>query len=371
MPKAPATQIPAAVVAAQPAIACATISQPTVVMKPSSPTETRGSIAPMLPIAAQRLEPRGSITYGASPLVRLERPRCSSGNSDFDAPMTTRHRRLSFEVPPTPEAYWSRSRAQSAFFHDSEPPQATTMIGGQTISSLHGTTIYASAPSHVSVAAPYPALWENSMFVPVQYPWLGGAPIGMQQYPQGSQNVDSGMIHAPTVLQTASAGVPVASPSSPESQGYSLSQTAVDGSPGSEPVTTLMLRNIPVKYNREMMLEDMDTRGFRGSYDFFYLPIDFQTGNTVGYAFVNFFNPNEASRFRSVYQGRQLSQDSAKICEVGVAKAQGKGKNVEQYRNSSVMGMEERFQPVCFENGIRVPFPPPTRVLKPVKHRRT
>merc|ERR1712110_884562 len=136
-----------------------------------------------------------------------------------------------------------------------------------------------------------------------------------------------------------------------------------------EGVTTVMLRNIPVKYNREMMLGDMDNRGFQGTYDFFYLPIDFQTGNTVGYAFINFSHPNQATRFREIYSGLQLSPDSTKICEVSVAKAQGKAKNVEQYRNSSVMAMEERFKPVIFEKGARAPFPPPTRMLKPVKPR--
>jgi len=143
------------------------------------------------------------------------------------------------------------------------------------------------------------------------------------------------------------------------------------GSPSSDldGMTTVMLRNIPVKYNREMVLTDLDQRGFRGCYDFFYLPIDFHTGNTVGYAFINFVTPTETERFRATYSGLKLSPDSPKICEVVVAKAQGKAKNVEQYRNSSVMSMDERFHPVIFENGVRQPFPGPTRVLKPVKPR--
>lgn len=136
-----------------------------------------------------------------------------------------------------------------------------------------------------------------------------------------------------------------------------------------EEVTTVMLRNIPVKYTREMVLSDMDDRGFHGAYDFFYLPIDFQTGNTVGYAFINLVNEAETARFRAVYNGLQLSPDSAKICEVSDAKAQGKAKNVEQYRNSSVMAMEDKYHPVVFENGRPTRFPAPTRSLKPVKPR--
>merc|ERR1719253_435850 len=134
-------------------------------------------------------------------------------------------------------------------------------------------------------------------------------------------------------------------------------------------VTTVMLRNIPLKYNREGLLADLDERGFTCSYDFFYLPIDFHTGNNVGYAFINFADEATVARFRSTYNGLQLSADSAKICEVSDAKAQGKLKNIEQYRNSSVMNMEDRYQPVVFENGVRTEFPPPTRSLKPVKPR--
>jgi len=135
------------------------------------------------------------------------------------------------------------------------------------------------------------------------------------------------------------------------------------------PVTTVMLRNIPLKYIRETLLADIDARGFTNGYDFFYLPIDFHTGNCVGYAFISFVDPALVARFRAVYDGLQLSPDSVKICAVSNAKAQGKLKNIEQYRNSSVMSMEDRYQPVVFENGVRQPFPPPTRSLKPVKPR--
>merc|ERR1712176_1699464 len=117
-------------------------------------------------------------------------------------------------------------------------------------------------------------------------------------------------------------------------------------------VTTVMLRNIPLKYNREAMLADLDARGFSYTYDFFYLPIDFHTGNNVGYAFINFLDENTVLRFRETYDGLQLSADSAKICQISNAKAQGQWKNVEQYRNSSVMNMEDRYQPVIFENGV-------------------
>jgi len=137
-------------------------------------------------------------------------------------------------------------------------------------------------------------------------------------------------------------------------------------------VSTLMLRNIPVTYDRDQLLADLDSRGFRPCLDFFYLPIDFQTGNNVGYAFVNLTAGSEVERFRKTYHGIQLSADrSNKICAVCDAQKQGLHQNVEHYRNSPVMGMEEKYQPMMFENGIRQLFPGPTRPLKQVRQRAT
>lgn len=37
-----------------------------------------------------------------------------------------------------------------------------------------------------------------------------------------------------------------------------------------------MLRNIPNKYTRDMILEQIDAFSFKKKYDFFYLPIDYR-----------------------------------------------------------------------------------------------
>ena len=37
-----------------------------------------------------------------------------------------------------------------------------------------------------------------------------------------------------------------------------------------------MLRNIPNKYTQEMILQEVESAGLAGKYDFFYLPIDFK-----------------------------------------------------------------------------------------------
>merc|ERR1712232_142249 len=55
--------------------------------------------------------------------------------------------------------------------------------------------------------------------------------------------------------------------------------------------TTVILRNIPVEYTRQMFLKMLDSEGFAGKYDFIYMPRDFQRSFSLGYVFVNFVTP--------------------------------------------------------------------------------
>ncbi|CAE8740656.1 unnamed protein product, partial [Polarella glacialis] len=51
--------------------------------------------------------------------------------------------------------------------------------------------------------------------------------------------------------------------------------------------TTVMLRNIPNKYTRQMLIDQLHSLGFLGDIDYLYLPIDFANRCNVGYCFVN------------------------------------------------------------------------------------
>lgn len=60
--------------------------------------------------------------------------------------------------------------------------------------------------------------------------------------------------------------------------------------------TTIMIQNIPNKYNKDSMLE-LINRKFKGKYDFFYLPIDMKFQCNVGYAFINFVSQKSLLQF--------------------------------------------------------------------------
>jgi hypothetical protein len=136
----------------------------------------------------------------------------------------------------------------------------------------------------------------------------------------------------------------------------------------SVPLTTVMMRNIPSRCNRKQLLDLIDSHGFVGCYDLIYLPVDFKKWVGLGYAFINFCSTSEAERFRHHFNGfSDWSRQSSKVCEVSWSDAlQGLDDNVERYRNIPVMhiSVPDEFKPVLFKNGKRIPFPPPTKMIK-------
>lgn len=144
-----------------------------------------------------------------------------------------------------------------------------------------------------------------------------------------------------------------------------------------EEYTTVMLRNIPNKYTREMLIKQL-TASFGGEFDFMYLPIDFKNKCNVGYSFINFRNQAACERFVSQFNGVDVRKclpglNSKKVVEVTPARVQGLQENVRRLRNSPVMNQLQdhpEWMPLIFnEDGEEVPFPNPDQPLPPVKPR--
>jgi len=132
--------------------------------------------------------------------------------------------------------------------------------------------------------------------------------------------------------------------------------------------TTLMLRNLPVEYDRTMLLELFDSEGFAGLYDFVYLPADFRKSGCFGYCFINFVTPAAAEGFRQHFQGfSRWAFLSDRMAEVSVSDPlQGLEAHIERYRDSPLMheSVPDVYKPVLLANGERIAFPPPTKKLK-------
>jgi len=139
--------------------------------------------------------------------------------------------------------------------------------------------------------------------------------------------------------------------------------------------TTVMMRNLPNNYTREMLLTMLDQEGFLGQYDFIYLPIDFKTHASVGYAFVNLISAEAVSRFWNIFDGYcKWLLPSRKVCFLSwCGPHQGFAAHVDRYRNSPVMhpSVRDEYKPAIFKDGVRVKFPAPAKKPRVPKVRGT
>jgi len=137
---------------------------------------------------------------------------------------------------------------------------------------------------------------------------------------------------------------------------------------GLEERTTVMLRNLPNNYTREMFLVMLDDNGLKGQYDFAYLPCDFQRRANLGYAFVNLVDSKAVESLWRIFHGFSAwALPSSKVCQVSWSGPhQGFKAHLERYRNSPVMheSVPDEYKPVIFSNGVRKAFPKPTRKVK-------
>ncbi|CAJ1409977.1 unnamed protein product [Effrenium voratum] len=98
-----------------------------------------------------------------------------------------------------------------------------------------------------------------------------------------------------------------------------------------------MLRNLPNKYNQQMLLEELNSSGFLGTFDFLYLPIDPETNANRGYCFINFTDPSCAWTLKLTYEGRKMGRfNSDKVVSVAPAALQGFEANYAHYSTARV-----------------------------------
>jgi hypothetical protein len=146
--------------------------------------------------------------------------------------------------------------------------------------------------------------------------------------------------------------------------GDTLSEPSDDG------FTTVIVKKMPKAFTREMLMSLLDTHGFKGKYDFLYVPVEFERKVSTGCAFINFIDNDSAELFKQRFHGFRkwgVQCGHKKQAEITWSETcQGREAHIERYRNSSVMheSVPDQFKPVLFVNGVRVTFPAPTRALR-------
>jgi hypothetical protein len=133
--------------------------------------------------------------------------------------------------------------------------------------------------------------------------------------------------------------------------------------------TTVIMRNIPNRFSHSTLATVLDNNGFSGEYDLIYVPIDFATGVSYGYAFVNLTSADAVEEFKACFEGfSNWGGPSKKVCKVVPCDSnESLEERVERYRNLRVMhaSVPDTFKPVLYSGGQRVPFPAPTKQLRP------
>jgi hypothetical protein len=108
--------------------------------------------------------------------------------------------------------------------------------------------------------------------------------------------------------------------------------------------STIMIKNIPNKFNQEYILSIIN-QNFRGTFDVFVLPTDINKLKNFGYAFINFTSSYYIPYFYFLFNGKMwFGTNSQKICELAFSKVQGKKALLEHYPNKIVFCNEEALE---------------------------
>lgn len=154
-----------------------------------------------------------------------------------------------------------------------------------------------------------------------------------------------------------------------------IAEPSVEAAQGPEEElrTTVMMRGVPTSYTRTLVLALLDDAGFRGRYDFVYLPIDFTRGIGLGYALVSLLTPEIGQELIDRLTGfRDWAVPSDSVCQASWSEPrQGYSEHLERYRNSPVMhpSVPDEYKPAIFSEGKQIPFPPPTKAIRPPRIR--
>ena len=123
--------------------------------------------------------------------------------------------------------------------------------------------------------------------------------------------------------------------------------------------STLMVRNLPAKITPAELLSWLTLRGFKGLFDFLYLPVDINSRASLGYFFINFPSPEHLNNFSRMFHNAIFPYlQTRKTCQICLAKVQGLEANVKCFSNSTTVSkLSDSFKPIVLLDGKYVSFP--------------
>jgi hypothetical protein len=132
--------------------------------------------------------------------------------------------------------------------------------------------------------------------------------------------------------------------------------------------TSIVIQNLPRHFTRDKLFELLEKMGFARDVDFLYVPVDLDSMEHYKFAFVNLTTPEIAQEFTlKVQEFSHFGDESEEFMEVAWSETtQGLEGYIEKYRNSRIMhkSIDDEFKPALYKNGIRIPFPKPTKDIR-------
>jgi len=137
---------------------------------------------------------------------------------------------------------------------------------------------------------------------------------------------------------------------------------------------TLMVRNLSQHLTQADLVQHLIGAGYRGLFDFIYMPMNLRAPGNFGYAFVNFKSHTIAVQVMARLQGLELGDALSSLqWNVGWSTCQGFAANVDRYRNSPLMHelVPVECKPSVYDGNSNLAiFPKPTKAIpKPRIHR--
>jgi len=171
--------------------------------------------------------------------------------------------------------------------------------------------------------------------------WGAGSPsVEEEELDDTSQDDDALLLQQEGSMEDASKGKSVAvNPAVAAARELAAAGGGLSGN------TTVMVRHVPAKYTQQKLMREINSAGFLGKYDFFYLPMQPQSRGNRGFAFVNFATAQAAEAFYAAFHGKRLRHlRSEQPIAVMPADLQGFERNAEHYASLRKVGSRRPLQ---------------------------
>lgn len=128
-------------------------------------------------------------------------------------------------------------------------------------------------------------------------------------------------------------------------------QELAQGGGGLSGYTTIMMRHIPCRYSQGKLAREVNYYGFKGQYDYFYLPMDRRSQSNRGFAFINFLSAEIAEAFYQTFHGKRLQHfNSDKVLMIVPADHQGFEENAAHYLDTLSHKSASQYKPLFFRS---------------------